>query len=200
MVTTSTERSAVAWPHQASHRHGTRGAYIADQCRCPSCTAANARWSNQRRRAIAMSRWKPYVDAAPVCEHLLLLRKAGLGIDRIVGRSGVSRSTVQRLLAPTRDPDLARNRIRPDVAARLLAVDAGDTGLDVLVDAVDTRRRFQELVTAGYGVREIARRLNRDPASLSRSVRSANAVTVRTAIAIEQLHYDLLMAAPGQTP
>ena len=200
MVTTSTDRPAVPCPHQVSHRHGTRGAYSADHCRCPPCTAGNAQWNNRRRRSIAMSRWKPYVDAAPVHEHVALLRKAGLGIDRIAGRSGVSRSTVQRLLAPTDDPDLTQRRIRPDVAARLLAVDAGDAGIGVLVDAVDTRRRFQDLVTAGYGVREIARRLDRDPASLNRSVRSAAAVTVRTAIAIEQLHYDLLIAGPGPAP
>lgn len=200
MATISTDRSAVACSHQVPHRHGTRDAYIADGCRCPPCTAGNARWNNQRRRAIAMSRWKPYVDAAPVHEHVLLLRKAGLGIDRIAGHSGVSRSTVQRLLAPIRNPDQAQRRIRPDVAARLLAIDAGAAGLGVLVDAVDTRRRFQDLVTAGYGVREIARRLDRDPASLSRSVRSANAVTARTAIAIEQLHYDLLIAPAGHAP
>lgn len=92
MVTTSTDRRAVDCPHRSSHRHGTRDAYIADHCRCPSCTAANTRWNNQRRRDLAMNRWKPYVDGGAVREHLLLLRKAGIGIDRIVGRSGVSRS------------------------------------------------------------------------------------------------------------
>ena len=72
--------------------------------------------------------------------------------------------------------------------------------MDVLVDAAATRRRFQDLVTAGYGVRDIARRLGRDPGSLSRSIRSAAAVTVRTAIAIEQLHYHLLITAPRTLP
>ena len=85
MVTTSTDRRAVDCPHRTSHRHGTRDAYIADHCRCPSCTAANTRWNNQRRRDLAMNRWKPYVDGGAVREHLLLLRKAGIGIDRIVG-------------------------------------------------------------------------------------------------------------------
>ncbi|HEY5878885.1 MAG TPA: helix-turn-helix domain-containing protein [Nakamurella sp.] len=192
MVTTSTDRRAVDCPHRSSHRHGTRDAYIADHCRCPSCTAANTRWNNQRRRDLAMNRWKPYVDGGAVCEHLLLLRKAGIGIDRIVGRSGVSRSTVQRLLAPASDPGNTRRRVRPDVAERLMAVDAGDAGLDVLVDADATRRRFADLANAGHGVRDIAHRLGRDPASVSRSVRLAAAVTVRTAIAIEQLHYELL--------
>jgi transposase-like protein len=199
MVTSDSVRAAIACPHHAAHRHGTRDAYVADGCRCAACTSANTRWNTQRRRAIVMSRWTPYVDGGPIHEHLLLLRKAGLGIDRIVGRSGVSRSTVQRLLAPTCDRDPARRRVRPDLAARLLAIDAGPD-VDVLVDAAATRRRFQDLVTAGYGVRDIARRLGRDPGSLSRSVRSAAAVTVRTAIAIEQLHDDLLITAPRLLP
>ena len=79
-----------------------------------------------------------------------------------------------------------------------MAVDAGDAGLDVLVDADATRRRFADLANAGHGVRDIAHRLDRDPASVSRSVRLAAAVTVRTAIAIEQLHYELLTSRrPG---
>lgn len=192
MVTTSTDRLAVPCLHTVRHEHGTRDAYFADSCRCRSCTAANSRWNNQRRRAIAMNRWKPFVDGTAVHEHLLLLRKAGIGIDRIVGRSGVSRSTVQRLLAP-RDPDSGPRRVRPDLAKRLMAVDAGDAGLDVLVDAEPTRRRFTDLANAGHGIRDIARRMNRDPGSVSRSVRSASAVTVRTAIAIEQLHYELVV-------
>lgn len=194
MVTSSTDRRTVDCPHRATHHHGTRDAYVADLCRCPSCTAANTRWNNQRRRDIAMSRWKPYVDSGAVCEHLQLLRKAGIGIDRIVGRSGVSRSTVQRLLSPSNDPDTTRRRVRPDIAQRLMAIDAGDAGLDVLVDADATRRRFADLANAGHGVRDIAHRIGRDPASVSRSVRLAAAVTVRTAIAIEQLHYELLTA------
>lgn len=195
MATTSTDRRAIDCPHPAVHHHGTRDAYIADRCRCPSCTAANARWNNQRRRDIVMNRWKPYVDAAAVREHLLLLRKAGIGIDRIVGRSGVSRSTVQRLLAQGGDHNVTHRRVRPDIAQRLMALDAGDAGLDVLVDADATRRRFTDLANAGHGVRDIAHRLGRDPASISRSVRLAAAVTVRTAIAIEQLHYELLTAS-----
>lgn len=196
MVTTSTDRPEVSCSHQRQHEHGTRDAYVADACRCVPCTAANSRWNNQRRRAIAMNRWKPYVDGAAVHEHLLLLRKAGIGIDRIVGRSGVSRSTVQRMLAVTSDPTAGARRIRPDLAERLMAVDAGDAGLDVLVDADPTRRRFTDLTNAGHGVRDIARRLGRDPGSVSRSVRTAAAVTVRTAIAIEQLHYELVVLGP----
>lgn len=196
MVASDSVRAAVGCPHRPAHRHGIRDAYVADGCRCAACTSANTRWNNQRRRDIVMSRWRPFVDGGPIHEHLLLLRKAGLGIDRIVDRSGVSRSTVQRLLAPIGDCDPACRRVRPDIAARLLAIDAGHADLDVLVDAAATRRRFQDLVIAGYGVRDIARRLGRDPGSLSRSVRSAAAVTMRTAIAMEQLHDDLLITAP----
>ena len=145
-----------------------------------------------------MSRWAPYVDAAPVRAHLLLLRQTGMGIGKIVRHSGISRSTVQRLLAARPASDHRRPpRIRPDVATRLMAVTAASESSDPLIDAAATKQRFQELSEAGYGLREIARRIGRDPGSLSRSVRRASTVTARTAIAIEQVHHDLLADKPG---
>jgi lambda repressor-like predicted transcriptional regulator len=142
-----------------------------------------------------MRRWEPYIDAGPVRAHLLLLRQTGMGIDRIVRQSGISRSTVQRLLAARPAPD--HRRIRPEVATRLMAVSAEPRSSDLLVDAAATQQRFAELTQAGYGLRDIARRIGRDPASLSRSVRRASTVTARTALAIERVHRELLADKPG---
>ena len=191
---------AVRGRHDGRHPHGTRAAYVADRCRCPDCTSANTRWNRRRTRAIVMSRWAPYVDAAPVRAHLLLLRQTGMGIDKIVRQSGISRSTVQRLFAAKPASDHRRPpRIRPDVATRLMAVTAASESSGPLIDAAATQQRFQELSEAGFGLREIARRIGRDPASLSRSVRRASTVTARTAIAIEQVHHDLLADKPGHS-
>ena len=101
-----------------------------------------------------MSRWAPYVDAAPVRAHLLLLRQTGMGIGKIVRQSGISRSTVQRLLAAKPASDHRRPpRIRPDVASRLMAVTAASESSDPLIDAAATQQRFQELSEAGFGLR-----------------------------------------------
>ena len=181
--------------HGGRHRHGTRAAYVADRCRCPDCTLANTRWNRRRTRAIVMRRWEPYVDAGPVRAHLLLLRQTGMGIDKIVRQSGVSRSTVQRLLAARPTP--GHRRIRPEVATRLIAVTTEPQSSDLLVNAAATQQRFTELTQAGYGLRDIARRIGRDPASLSRSVRRASTVTARTALAIERVHHELLADKPG---
>lgn len=172
------------------HRHGTRAAYQADRCRCHRCRRANRRAEALRTRAIVMGRWEPYVDARETREHLQLLRKTGVGIDRIVTLSGVPRSTVRRLLAPVDLTDSDRpRRIRPEVARRLLDVDC-ESELATprsLVDATSTQQRIAELRAAGHSTAELARALGRSPASLCRTLARTD-VTVETAQAVALLH------------
>lgn len=185
-------------PHAGRpHSHGTRAAYLADRCSCGSCRFANRQAESRRTRAIVMGRWEPYVDARATREHLQLLRKDGLGIDRIVALSGVSRSTVRRLLTPT--GSLASplpNRIRPEVAARLLALDCAETPSDPrsLVDASPTQQLIADLQAAGYSRAELARTLGRSCASLTRTM-SRSAVTLETAEAVTRLHRELRAGA-----
>jgi len=73
------------------HVHGTRAAYVSDRCGCTLCRAANRAAEQHRTTAKRLSRWEPYVDAEPTRVHLLLLRKHGLGIDRIAQLSGIPR-------------------------------------------------------------------------------------------------------------
>lgn len=172
------------------HLHGTRAAYLADRCRCQRCRHANRRAEARRTRSIAMGRWEPYVDARETREHVQLLRKTGVGIDRIVALSGVPRSTVRRLLSPIDLADLGRpQRIRPDVARRLLDLDCGDpiAASRSLVDAAPTHQRIAELRAAGLSIAELARALGREPASLSRTL-ARTVVTVETAEAVTALH------------
>ena len=52
------------------HRHGTRTAYVKDQCRCTQCRAANSAASKTAHRQRVLGRWAPFVDAAPVRAHI----------------------------------------------------------------------------------------------------------------------------------
>lgn len=147
-----------------------------------------------------MGRWEPYVDARAAREHLQLLRKAGLGVDRIVTLSGVPRSTVRRLLAPSDLLALPRpHRIRPDVAARLLALDCADTpaASRSLVDATPTQQLVADLEAAGYPRAELAKALGRSSASLSRTL-SRSVVTLDTAESVAVLHRQLRASDEAQ--
>jgi hypothetical protein len=75
---------------RAGHLHGTRAAYVRDQCRCPGCTAANTAASNRLYRERAYGRWKPYVDASPSRARIASLRAAGIGVDQIAKLTGLS--------------------------------------------------------------------------------------------------------------
>lgn len=137
-----------------------------------------------------MGRWEPYVDARETREHLELLRKTGVGIDRIVTLSGVPRSTVRRLLAPLDLADSDRpRRIRPDVARRLLDVDRENSvaAPRSLVDARPTQQRIAELRAAGHSMTELARALGRSHNSLCRTLTRTD-VTVETEQAVALLH------------
>jgi hypothetical protein len=101
------------------HAHGTRVAYVSDRCRCTRCRAANRATDRRRTDAITLGKWEPFIDSRPVRDHLLLMRKEGLGIDRIAQLTAVPRSTIQRILSP----DAKRpERIRSGTAKRLMAL------------------------------------------------------------------------------
>ena len=194
MAAVSGDESLRSCPHTGHpHRHGTRVAYLADRCRCHHCRRANRRAEAERTRAIVMGRWEPFVDARETREHLQLLRKYGVGIDRIGALSGVPRSTIRRLLAPVDLADRSHpRRIRPDTARRLLAIDCSDIlpARKSLVDAAPTYQRIAELTYDGYSPAELARKLGRTNASLRRTL-ARSVVTLETAQAVALLHLEL---------
>ena len=65
------------------HSHGNRVTYVKDRCRCTECTAANTEQWRAAGRAHALGRPSPHVDAAPVRDHIGVLRCAGIGYERI---------------------------------------------------------------------------------------------------------------------
>lgn len=189
----------VAWcTHpQARHMHGTRVAYVKDRCRCAACTAANTAASNTRHRQQTFGRWAPFVDAAPVREHVHQLRAAGIGTDQIAALAGVSPSHVRALIYPTHAGRPPISRVRPATADRVLSVTAQDTNRAArsLLDATGTRRRLQALMATGWTLHRLAEQLSRTPANLRRTL-AAEQVTAATAGAVRGLYDQLENTAP----
>ena len=134
------------------HLHGTRTAYVKDQCRCTECRAANSAASKAAYR-----RTRPRTLGA--------VRRRGTGQSahrdpaRGRHRRRPDRPAGRHLLQPrprTRPPRTNRPAtdpaIRPETAQRLLAIAVTDANRASRshVDATGTRRRLQALVAIGW--------------------------------------------------
>jgi predicted transcriptional regulator len=171
------------------HLHGTRTAYVKDQCRCAECRAANSAASKTAHRERVLGRWAPFVDASPVRAHIVTLREAGIGVERIARLAGISSSHVRELVPHTRTGRHPIQRVRPATAQRLLAIAVTDDNCASRshVDATGTRRRLQALIAIGWTHRALAAELCRSATSLTRSMASG-AVTARTARRVSDLY------------
>lgn len=184
---------------RARHVHGTRAAYVKDRCRCADCTAANTAACRAASRAQAFDRWHPFVDAAPVRDHVRALRAAGIGVERIAAVAGIATSHVRALADQGRFGKPSIRRVRPETAQRVLTVSvaAVTRAGGARVDATGTRRRLQALVAIGWSEGQLAARLHRSASSLSRSMISA-AVTGQTAGDVGTLYQRLWNTRPPQ--
>lgn len=181
--------------------HGTLVAYKIDLCRCESCTAANRRYVTRRERLIIYGQWAPFVDAAPVRDHVRALSAAGIGNRRIAALAGISISTISTLLygRPGRPP---KQHLRPETAAAILAVRADLDSLAprALIDSAGTVRRLQALACLGWSVGEQARRLGIRTTNYS-TLQRRTRVTAATARAVRALYEQLSMTpAPDTMP
>lgn len=157
-------------------RHGTRTKYVWDGCRCDACKAANRRYSstNQKARRAGV---EPFVDPAKARAHLVALREGGMGLRRVSELSGVSRSALL---------DLAKgNRCTPYTEARILRVSLDEwRAPGAYVDAAQTWRRVNELLTLGWTKAAISARIGQGGRALQLGKRQ---VTQRNAAAIFRL-------------
>jgi hypothetical protein len=185
---------------RARHVHGTRAAYVKDRCRCTDCTAANTAAGRAVHRAQTFGRWRPFMDAAPVRDHIRALRAAGVGVQQIAMLAGISTSHVRELGKPGRDGNPSVRRVRPETAQRVLRirVDQANRGPRSLVAATGTRRRLQALIAVGWPHDELAARLGRGSAGLRRSMLS-DSVTAQTAQDVSDLYEQLWNRRPPQS-
>jgi hypothetical protein len=182
------------------HEHGTRVAYVKDQCRCRPCTDANtAEWRAAAREQTygAPSR---YVDAAAAREHIQTLRRSGVGVEQIARIVHTSPTHIREIDQSTRR---SNNRppitqIRADLSRRILAVNATARSPHSQIDATGTRRRLQALVATGWPLADLAPLLGRTTTRL-RDLLTGATVQVRTAERVSDLYDHLWDTPPSRT-
>lgn len=194
---------------RVKHRHGTYACYTLDRCRCTACskvTVAYRSWETRQRHYARLNpgeeRFQPYVDAAPVFEHLKALQAAGLSYKEVARRAGVAASSLGAVLWAT--PSRGRKR-RTKVARttrdRVLSVPL-PTPEQLLegrrISAVPTRNRVHALQAIGYSHNEIARRAGVDVQVIRRAADMLDAgTTVATHKAVAGVFADL-WATPNE--
>ena len=104
-------------------------------------------WRRNRVGSLAL------VDAEPVRQHLQLLAAANIGPRRISTLTGLAVETISGFTRPYGSGDGRRfgrkHKVRPDVAAKILALDP-DSITPGVTDATGSRRRIQALNAAGW--------------------------------------------------
>jgi transcriptional regulator with XRE-family HTH domain len=188
----------------AAHQHGTRLAYVLDQCRCRACTDANTAAQARVNRLKAYGQWDSRVDAAPVREHVEALGRAGMGHKRVARLAGVSGSAVSWLLYGKPRPDGTRRppsrRLNAATAAKLLAVqpDLEVMAAKAIVDGTGARRRIQALIAHGWTASALADRLNMTPGNFGRIQHGGHDMHADTVRRIRALYDDLWNQAPPE--
>lgn len=151
------------------YRHGTRHSYAYGKCSCDLCRAANTQKNHKRNRDRLYGRYvHPFVDAAPVRDHLNALRAQGWGLPTIAKLTGIHRTTLNNLVFG-RAPSQQLNRegyVKPaelrsvsrENAERLLALkyDPLKSMSRGKVDPASTIRRIQALAAFGYSLNKQA--------------------------------------------
>lgn len=154
-------------------QHGTRSCYVHGPapgagrgCRCEPCREANSDYVNHVDRMKAYGRWEPWAPSEmleEVRQHLANLRRLGVGYKTVARAAGMSVSNVDRIRRGT------RVRIRPETAARILAVTSSARAAHSIVDAGPTWVLIDRLLAAGYRRYEIARWLGNESPALQLS-------------------------------
>lgn len=186
------------------HKHADSSTcFKQHDCHCLPCRAANANRADRSRRHRLYGRPSVRVAADPVREHLHTLRGAGIGLRRVSEVAGVSRTTLQSLMngrggTGPRAGEHQRT-IGRDLADRILAIPADPTaGSDgTSMPALGTRRRLQALVTAGWSVASLARRIDMETKNLWH-VLDQETVTVGMHRRITDLHDALATCPPPE--
>ncbi|HEY5482811.1 MAG TPA: hypothetical protein VIK31_03230 [Propionibacteriaceae bacterium] len=117
--------------------------------------------------------------AEQIRQHVLELGRQGMGWKYVASAGGVAPSTVSNLLYGRYPSDPSHVDYRPpairintDAAARLLAVRLMHAP-HTPIDSTGTRRRLQALVTLGWSVSELGRRLDKTPSNMHTMLQAA---------------------------
>lgn len=123
---------------------------------CAVTSASHRDYVRWRARQIAYGRWEPWADAAPVREHVRLLRRGGTSYQAIGDAAGVSPMTVHYLMNGCRSRTRPLpTRISSALAQRLLAVPPAAVN-GATLNACGSRRRLRALVALGHSAASLA--------------------------------------------
>lgn len=155
-------------------------------CRCATC-----RYDNSRYRVEYLAGRGAYVvgfvPVEPVRAHMRALSGAGVSVQRLSARTGVSVWTLRLWRS-------GRTRLaRKDLAERVLAVSAAAPA------DVGVHRRIQALVADGRPIVELAARIGWNPANLMGVLRQ-NTVRPETRAKLVALYDDLSATPPVESP
>lgn len=187
-MTTAIRREA---PH-----HNTLTCYTEYKCRLPECVDRFNGWQRDRLRAMAAGTWQPYIDAAPVREHLLKLHAAGITPHRIEVLTGLDWKSIRLFTQPCVNQGRGMTRrTTPEIAAKILAIEVAPF-LSGRVDATGTRRRLQALSAIGWPLRELGPHIGVEPDGVRRIVSRGSRVFGSTAQAVADAYDELRTSKP----
>lgn len=172
--------------------------YRLDGCRCYTCGYARSQYDENRAKAITAGTWQPYVDAAPVRDHIRTLQDCGMGLRTIAAVAGVDRKRLIAILAGRSERGTGpQQKVRPELSAAVLAVEPTLENLapNTLINPTGTRRRVQALGSSGWPQARLAGRLGMTPGNFSTMLQREH-VLVRRALAVRALYDDLWNADP----
>jgi len=166
------------------------------RCRLPECVARIQAYERRRYRQKGYGTWQPLVDAEPTRQHIAALRAAGHSVTAIQKKARVSSATLARILYDGVNP--RAERIRPDVAARILALPVHPAAVTphTIIDGIGTRRRLQALIAMGWTCRALATRLGIHPRQVEHLVTSER-VLASTATRVAERYRVLQTCQPG---
>lgn len=174
-----------------TREHGSHAKYALERCRCDLCRQAQREYNRARVRAIARpdETWCPYIDAAPVREHIEWLASCGIGLKSLAKLAGVPHGTLSKLVYGDRARGMPPSRrVRPFTAQKITAIMPYHAAGAQRVPAAPTWRLLNELIALGWSRAELARRLGHQGPGLQINKTRVLASTARQ---VERLHAHL---------
>ena len=167
----------------AGRDHGDRLRYLAG-CRCPSCRASNSQYERNRQDARKNGQSNGIVSANQARDHLLSLAAEGIGRRSVAAVTDIASSTIAAIRSGE------KRNIREKTERLILAVTplmAADHGL---IDATASNKLIEELLSAGFTKKRIAKELGSNTPALQ--IARRDKVIVRTAHLIRNIHTRLM--------
>lgn len=132
-------------------------------CNCFDCCELSSAWARNRHRQLAYGTWQPFVDAAPVHEHITGLRAGGMADVHIALQLGVTKRRIAVLMAT--------DYVRPETVTRVLAI---RPDVNRLADRADypargAGRRILALRAHGWTALELSHRWGLSTRAIARA-------------------------------